>query len=320
MNLRLAATLLLVIARSVGAQQINTVGVERETQRDGWWRVAYDNDFFSATDKYFTQGIVIEVVTPSLRKLPTRQVLIAPSGSVTRYGLAYEDDGFTASDLKIPGILYNDHPYAATRQLRAFAIASDTTRAQRISSSLNVGIIGQGAAGKEVQTFIHRHTGNTIPQGWGNQIRNDVILNYEAMIERALVQRGSHILITGTGVARVGTYNTAATIASTLMIGSVGTPFNTTPDRGRAFFFYAKPQLNVVGYDATLQGGLFNHTSPYVISAGDVSRFVYRHQIGIVYRSHRRSVEYYRSIGTREFRGGLAHQSGGFQFTMPLGR
>jgi lipid A 3-O-deacylase len=320
MKLRLVATCLLTLSGPLGAQQINTVGVERETQRDGWWRLAYDNDFFSASDKYFTQGVVVEVVTPSLRKLPTRRVLIAPTGSTVRYGLAYEDDNFTASDLKISAILYNDHPYAATRQLRVFAIASDSARAQRISSSLNVGIIGQGAAGKEVQTFIHRHTGNTIPQGWGNQIRNDVILNYDAMIERALVQRGSHLLVTGTGVARVGTYNTAATLASTLMIGRVGTPFSTTPDRGRAFFLYAKPQLNIVGYDATLQGGLFNRTSPYVISAGDLSRVVYRHQIGIVFRSHRRSVEYYRTIGTREFRGGLAHQSGGFQFTMPLGR
>ena len=259
-------------------------------------------------------------MTPSLRRLPATRVLIAPRGSVVRYGAAYEDDGYTASDLKAPQILQNDHPYAGTKQLRVFAIATDTARALRVTSSLNVGIIGQGAAGAEIQTFIHRHTGNTIPQGWGNQIRNDVILNYEAGVERAVVQRGSHILLTGIGAARVGSYNTAATLGATLMLGRVGSPFQPQTEPRRAFFLYAKPQLNVVGYDATLQGGLFNRSSPYVISAGALSRIVYRQQIGLIYRSRRRSVEYYQSVGTREFRGGRAHKSGGFQFTMPLGR
>ena len=310
----------LISVAQLGAQAISTVGAERETRRDRWWRIAYDNDFFTATDRYFTQGIVVEVVTPALGRLPTRRLLIAPRGSVSRFGLAYEDDGYTASDLKASQILRNDHPYAGTRQVRAFSIATDAAKGQRVSSSLNLGIIGQGAGGEAVQTFIHRHTGNTIPQGWGNQIRNDVILNYEASLERRAVQRGSHLLLTGFGVARLGTYNTAATLGTVLMAGRIGAQFNEAVEQRREFFFYAKPQLNVVGYDATLQGGLFNRSSPYVISASDLSRIVYRQQIGVVYRSRRRSVEYYQTLGTREFRAGLAHRSGGIQFTMPLGK
>ena len=302
------------------AQAISTVGIERSPQRDAWWRLVYDNDFFTATDKYFTQGMEIEIVTPALRRWPSRHLLIAPRSSVTRYGIAYEDDGYTASDLKVSAILRNDHPYAGTRQLRFFAMATDTARPMRISSSVTVGLIGQGAGGKEVQSYIHRITGNTIPQGWHNQIRNDVILNYEASVERRLLQRGSTLLLSGIAAGRVGTYNTAATIGATLMIGHVGLPFSVTTDGGCGLYAYVKPQLNIVGYDATLQGGMLNHTSPYTISAGDVSRLVYRQQYGVVYRSGRHSVEYYRSIGTREFRGGIAHQTGGIQFTMPLGR
>ena len=305
---------------SLGGQAIGTTGIERETGRDAWWRLAYDNDFFTATDRYFTQGIEVEFVAPSLRRVPLVRALIAPRASTVRYGLAYEDDGYTASDLKAPQILRDDHPYAGTKQLRIFAIANGTTTPRRVTSSLNIGIIGQGAGGKEIQTFIHRRTGNTIPQGWGNQIRNDVILNYEATLEQPILRPSSHLLITGVGIARLGTYNTAASIGSALMVGRVGTPFSGTAAQARAFFLYIKPQLNVVGYDATLQGGLFNRTSPYVIGAGDISRLVYRQQIGFVYRSRRRSVEYFQSLGTREFSGGRAHKSGGFQFTMPLGR
>ena len=320
MRFKLLAACLVLGATQLHAQAISTVGIERSPQRDAWWRLVYENDVFTATDKYYTQGIVVEVVTPSLRRLPTRHLLLTPDHSITRYGIVYEDDGYTASDLKVSAILRNDHPYAGTRQLRFFATASDTTRPLRITSSINVGLIGQGAGGKEVQSYIHRITGNTIPQGWHNQIQNDVILNYEVIAERPLAQQGSHALLTGFAAGRIGTYNTAASVGATLMLGRVGSLFSGSSDGHRGLYVYAKPQLNVVGYDATLEGGMLNHSSPYTISAGDISRFVYRQQVGIVYRSGRHSVEYFRSTATREFRGGLAHQSGGFQFTMPLGR
>lgn len=303
----------------LAAQAISTTGIERDMRREWSWRIAYDNDFFTATDKYFTQGIVLEVVSPSLRRIPLTGVLLTPSRSTLRFGVSYEDDGYTASDLKASQILVNDHPYAGTKQLRLFSIAIDTTRALRTTSALTLGIIGQGAGGAEIQTYIHRHTGNTIPQGWHNQIRNDAIVNYEASVERPLLQRGG-MVITGFGVGRLGTYNTAATVGSTLMLGRVGVPFASLGGHARAFYVYAKPQLNVVGYDATLQGGIFNRTSPYTITASDLSRVVYRQQLGAVYRSRSTFIEYYQSLGTREFQSGKAHKSGGFQFGMSFSR
>ena len=306
----LIATLL--TARIVGGQAISTTGIERDTRSASFWRLAYDNDFFTATDRYFTQGIALEVVAPGFGRSPLRHVLVAPRASWTRYGVAYEDDGYTASDLKAPQILTHDHPYAGTKQLRMFDIAIDTVRHQRVTSSLNIGLIGQGAGGAEIQTFIHEHTGNTIPQGWRNQIRNDVIVNYEAAVEREAFRLGRSVLVTGTGMARVGTYNTAATIAATILAGHIEDPFSQRTT-GRSFYAYMKPQLNVVGYDATLQGGLFNRTSPYTITASDLARVVYRQQLGVVFRSGHLYAEYYQSLGTREFHSGRAHKTGGLQ-------
>ncbi len=307
-----------VAARSAAAQAVSTSGVERDVGAASYWRLAYDNDFFTATDRYFTQGITLELVTPRLARVPLMRALLSPRGSRVRFGVAYVDDGYTASDLKASQILTGDHPYAGTKQLRAFTLALDTLRQQRISSSLTVGIIGPGAAGREIQTFIHRRTGNTIPQGWGNQIRNDLILNYEAGVERALA-RVPGVLLTGTGSARVGTYNTAGTLATTLLAGRVASPFTTSRSSRRSFYLYVKPQLNAVVYDATLQGGLLNRTSPYTIAARDLHRLVYRQQVGLVYRSGGRYVEYYQTSASPEFRGGRAHRSGGFQIGMVSG-
>ncbi len=311
--------LLFLAARILVAQAISTAGVERDAQQSRLWRLAYDNDFFAATDRYFTQGIVLEVLDPRLARLPLTRVLIAPSGSAPRFGIAYEDDGYTASDLKLPSIIPGDHPYAGTKQLRLTSLVTDPLRRQRITSAVTLGIIGQGAGGAAIQTFIHRQTGNTIPRGWVHQIRNDAIVNYEAGVERQAFSIGQHGLATATVTARLGTLNTAATIGTTLMLGRIGSPFAAAPDPHRRFWFYVKPQLNVVGYDATLQGGLFNRTSPYTIPARDVARLVYRQQTGIVYRSGSRFIEYYRSDASPEFRGARGHRSGGFLIGMRRG-
>ena len=310
--LRLTIVVSLLTAAPLAAQAISTSGVERDAGQAQAWRLAYDNDFFTATDRYFTQGIVLEVSDPRLARLPLARVLFAPRGSATRVGMAYEDDGYTPSDLKAPGILYGDHPYVGTKQLRVTRLATDTVRRQRVTSALTLGIIGQGAGGAAIQTFIHRHTGNTIPRGWVHQIRNDAIVNYEVGIERQAARAGDALLVTTSGVARIGTFSTAATLSTTLMLGRIGTPFRAAPDPHRRFWVYVKPQLNAVGYDATLQGGMFNRSSPYTIRARDVARLVYRQQVGVVYRSGSRFIEYYRTDATREFRGGLAHRSGGF--------
>lgn len=302
----------ILVAPPLAAQAISTSGVERDAGQTHLWRLAYDNDFFAATDRYFTQGVVLEVMDPRLARLPLTRALIAPRGTTSRIGLAFEDDGYTASDLKAPGILQGDHPYAGTKQLRLMRIATDTLRRQRITSALTLGIIGQGAGGAAIQTFIHRHTGNTIPRGWAHQIRNDAIVNYEAGIERQAYRGGDALLVTTSGVARIGTFNTAVTVGTTLMAGRIGTPFSARPDPRRRFWVYLKPQLNVVGHDATLQGGLFNRTSPYTIPLRDMARLVYRQQAGIVYRSGSRFIEYYRTDATREFRGARAHRTGGF--------
>jgi hypothetical protein len=303
---------MLIASRVAAAQAISTTGIERDARSASSWRLAYDNDFFTATDRYFTQGIVIEVVTPALARSPLRRVLIAPRTSWTRYGVAYEDDGYTASDLKASQILTRDHPYAGTKQLRMFDIAIDTLRHRRVTSALNIGLIGQGAGGAEIQTFIHERTGNTIPQGWHNQIRNDLIVNYEAAVEHEALRIGRWVLVTGTATARFGTYNTAATAGAAVLVGRVGDPYRERQP-GRALYAYVKPQVNLVGYDATLQGGLFNRSSPYTIATGDLSRVVYRQQLGLVFRSGHLYAEYYQSLGTREFQSGRAHKSGGMQ-------
>jgi len=39
-----------------------------------------------------------------------------------------------------------------------------------------------------MQIGIHEATGNKTPRGWGNQIKNDLVMNYEVGYEKQLLQ------------------------------------------------------------------------------------------------------------------------------------
>ncbi len=307
------------------AQAIHSTGIERVVPSESYWRLTYENDFFTATDRFYTQGILLEVVHPRLDIRALRKLLYAPDGARTRFGVAFEDNGYTSSDLKQSTIPVGDRPYAGTKQLRAFAIANDTASRRITTSSLTLGVIGPAAGGREIQTYLHRKTGNTIPMGWTHQIQNDLILNYDVATEQQLTRSRTNADVSGTAAARVGTFHTAATVGATLRFGRlpVAAPVPTLRDVGvartpRSFFVYAKPQLQLVGYDATLQGGLFNRANPYTIATGDLSRTVYRQQLGFVYQSSTRYVELSHIYTTASFRGGSAHRTGGIGFGVLL--
>lgn len=69
--------------------------------------------------------------------------------------------------------------------------------------------------------------------------------------------------------------------------------------------------VNLVGYDATLQGGVFNKSSPYTISSNDVTRFTFQSNAGVVVSLASLYLEYFQTYLTREFETGMSHQWGG---------
>jgi hypothetical protein len=76
-------------------------------------------------------------------------------------------------------------------------------------------------------------------------------------------------------------------------------------------YLYAAPLVNAVGYDATLQGGLFNKANPYTISPADINRFVFQGNAGLVIKINTWQLEYFQSYLTKEFKTGNYHMWGG---------
>ena len=71
--------------------------------------------------------------------------------------------------------------------------------------------------------------------------------------------------------------------------------------------------ISVIGYDATLQGGLFNKESPYVIPDSKITRATLQNNFGIVMRIKKLYLEYSQSFLTDEFDSGGNHRWGGIR-------
>ena len=313
--------LIALLPCSAGAQAIDNSLSFKNINSDTYFRFNYENDFFSATDFYYTQGLHIELVTPWVKHFIISKILVHPRNfSYIRYGIGFEHDGYTPTSYSNPNILYGDRPYAACLFMKTFLIAIDPIKKQRFSSSFSSGVIGQAAGGAEMQTGIHHALHDVLPRGWQHQVHNDVILNYQVNYEKQLVSLGHFVSVDAGAMGRVGTLSDKASAGTTIILGYFDSPFSATTATKKNFRIYAyeHAEVNAVAYDATLEGGLLDRTSPYVISPKDLTPFVFQNRFGFVVIYRRLYLEYFQSLLSNEFTTGNFHVWGGVQIAFGL--
>jgi lipid A 3-O-deacylase len=299
----------------VTAQAMDNTVSYRDIPGNRYFRINYENDFFTASDRDYTQGILIEKVHPDFCRFPFMRVLWHPRNSVFKYGLAIEHNAYTPNQIDQYAIQYGDRPYAGVLLFKTFLIASNFDRNRRINVSFSTGLIGPGAGGEQMQRTIHHWIKYTQPEGWHNQIRNDLVLNYQIDIEKGIVQYRNHFSLSALGSGRIGTLSDKLSAGFTAMAGKFRSTFKAPALAKRHFQWYIYDQLtgNAVGYDATLQGGLLNHSSVYTIAVSDLNRFTIQNKFGIVLIFHSLYLEYYRTGLSEEFKTSIYHRTGGLQ-------
>ena len=301
------------------AQKIDNLVSFRDIKSSNYFRFHYDNDFFAATDENYTQGYNFELVSPYFKKNPLNHLFYKPKDVEIRYGLAIEHVGYTPNHYELPDIQFGDRPFAAAIMLKSFMIAIDIIKTSRFTSSFNIGFMGPAAFGEEMQVGIHKATGNKTPLGWRHQIKNDIVINYEINYEKQLVKYRDLFTLQVNAGAKLGTLFTNGSVGFNTTFGIINAPFSSINKRNRfKLYIYAQPLANIVGYDATLQGGVFNKRSPYTISSGDVERFTGQFNYGIVLKTKTLYFEYSRSAITKEFKTGSSAKWGGFKIGFTL--
>ena len=67
---------LIIIPVTLSGQKIDNMASFRQITSDSYFRFNYENDYFNATDRDYTQGYSFELVTPWLAKNPANHLLV----------------------------------------------------------------------------------------------------------------------------------------------------------------------------------------------------------------------------------------------------
>ena len=309
----LSIVLLTCCCLIANAQLTDNTSTFRKINHNSYFRFHYDNDYFTKTDEYYTQGITFEYVHPSIKIFLPAKLLWKPFKTTPQFGVTFNLFGYTPTSIASDSILYGDRPFNANITLKTFLIQVDEINRQQISTAFSIGVMGPAGLGNEIQTNIHRWLKNPLPHGWEYQIQNDIIINYQLNYEKQLLAAGNYFLLNGTAEARAGTLNNKLSGGFNFMAGRFNKRYMpvTYSDRKAEYYFYSQSRINFIGYDASMQGGLFNRKSPYVLSGGDVSRVTFQADAGIIVNFKKLYLSYTQSFLTKEFSTGKYHRWGG---------
>ncbi|MES2140046.1 MAG: lipid A deacylase LpxR family protein [Bacteroidota bacterium] len=315
-----------VFSTSIVGQSDTTIVKKRPLKTESYFRFNYDNDFFSATDRYYTQGISLELIMPFIKKSPLSKLLIPINkNALNYYGINFEQDGFTPRSIRHDSIFFGERPYASVFFVSHFLISINAEKKQRLSTSLDLGIIGPEAKGEEEQKGIHHALKNIQPLGWEYQIASDYVVNYNVKFEQGVYLK-KQIECIGFVSSRLGTLYDDISIGAMIRTGSMQSYFknlgmsptsykgdqNGSEERTNKFqcYVFGKAELKTVAYNATMQGGMFNKNSIYTIPSKDIKRLVGALSGGIVLAYKRVSLEYTKVYLGPEFKNGLSHAWG----------
>ncbi len=313
--------LLFIPAIRTGAQEIESTSTYNNINSGKYLRICLDNDYFSGSDKQYTEGFSIEYWAPLLGRSPLAKLLYYPrlSNMDVKYGMEIEQDSYTPDNMKFKVPLTNDRPYAATLLLKTFMVATDNHYGQRFASTFTAGVIGPAAMGRDIQTGAHIIFDNLLPAGWGNQVHNDIVINYQLDYQKQVLSYGNLLSADVDIMGRAGTLSDKTCVGVTFMTGKFQSPFTNSIFRKRTLFYvYVHPEINFIGYDATLEGGAFNKASPYTLSSNEIARRVFKNNAGIVIFYNNLYVEYFYCYQSRQFLKGNDHAWNGIRISMAL--
>jgi hypothetical protein len=306
-------TLILFLALQV------PLNAQQETYQRAF-SVAFENDMFNKMDWHYTNGLQFLLYHESIQKSPTDRLLL-PFGIKENdrawHGLELRQELFTPRDLDDDTIRIGDHPYAATLTLTQQRVVNRPEKGIRFTSGFRLGILGPAALGFFAQDIIHRITPSNPPKGWDYQVHNDVILNYDFMIDKE-IHRDDITILGVKGGGRLGTLQTDLSGGIWFRMESGQEYFNhlgPDPDNPMNLYLQAAGTGRFVVYDATLQGGLFNKTSPYVIPAGSVNRLVCDVNMSLVFEVRKHQLGLHQHLISSRFTDSGWHGWLGIKYT-----
>lgn len=270
-----------VMADEKQGREIFPGNKDRHLREAAKYRAEFDNDVAFNSDNQFSNGWSFQVHTPVAESWDAVEgpiALIKKIGawlpSLTAPGLQYRMSGSigqiiqTPDEIENPNLITDDVPYAGVLTLKSTWIAYNDEQFRGFEFVF--GVLGRPSMAEQTQNFVHNLIDTDIAQGWDNQLKNELVVNFNYMRKKKFYRRGDPAGFafdaTVNGDIQLGTLFTA--------VGArLETRFGTNMPRG--FAYRADPIGRFLTYDATLAPPNPNTSSMY----GTFS-------IGAVYSAH----------------------------------
>ena len=276
-----------------------------------------DNDSYlgQGSDRYYTNGLFL-----NFRRAIDQQKLRAGLEKEI-YEISAGQKMYNAYSGYAPDPNTQDRPFAGYLYIGG-ALSWFHANESILKTSVELGTTGPNSLAEDGQELLHRTIGFYSLDGWQYQIKNELAINVSAQYTKLLTRVADNAVdFSFEGYANAGTTYTGAGAGVLFRTGALNQLFNSAYTNAvignnaktkamvkREFFFYAKPQLNFVAYDATVQGSLFNNDSPVTFS---VKPIVFAQQLGLNYSSQRFTADYSMLFKTKEIKStARAHQWG----------
>lgn len=276
-----------------------------------------DNDSYLAqgSDRYYTNGLFIHF-RRALNQQHLKEGLEKKTYEITAGQEIYNPYSGSAAD---PA--RHDRPFAGYLYAGG-ALTWYYSKESILKTSAEIGTTGPGSLAEDGQELLHNTVGFYELEGWDYQIKNALAINLSAQYTRLLHRSSNQTTdFSFEGYANAGTTFSGAGAGILFRAGGLNQLFNSAYTNAvignnpktkslvkREVFFYAKPQLNFVAYDATIQGSMFNNDDPVTFG---VKPIVFAQQIGFNYSSQRFTFDFGMLFKTREVKStAKAHQYG----------
>lgn len=215
-----------------------------------------ENDLFTGTDRYYTNGVRFAYLTEEQRAPQWVQNIAQhlPFSKKRNYriSMAFGQNMYVPTSIETPNPSPDDRPYAGWLY-GSVGLVSDSGEVLR-TALLTVGMVGPASLAEHTQKFVHEIVNSPKPLGWDHQLKNEpgIILTLEQKWRNLyqIAPMGIEMDATPHVGINLGNINTDAIIGTTFRIG-YDLPADYGPPRirpslpGSDFFI---PNENLSGY------------------------------------------------------------------------
>ncbi|CAM3725613.1 lipid A deacylase LpxR family protein [Flavobacterium chungbukense] len=255
-----------------------------------------DNDLYTSSknDMYYTNGL--ELFYRFLSKNNNEKI----NKEITEFRIGQYL--YNPRFINEEAVDINDRPFAGylfAEAGKSFFYQSESV----LKTDFQIGFLGPNALGEELQEGFHKIIGYKKVYGWENQIHNALGLQAHVMYSKKLFpsqhndfvdlhwQSEANLGTIFTGVstgfmARFGFKNLLPIYDSNMHDASVSAEIQSNI---REFYFYAMPSVNYQFYDATIEGSMFNDTSPITF---ELKPLRFNAEAGLKYRYNNFNISY----------------------------